>query len=245
MPTLAIAAFKGGCGKTTVASNLAAMLASQGKSVCLWDCDFQANATMTMGVDPDSTEGKSLFELVHGQAPFERVTLYPMSGVALVPANDDLSAFDLDFRRADVLREVLQPVRELFEVHILDTAPSLSLLGVNTMVAADRVLVVAQLRRFGVRGTQKYVRHLQQINPHADILVVPTFYHRGKSVASVALQELRRWGREEGVYVTDVVIPERTAVENAQAYHARPYVSLGYRDELTYAFERLAKEVLQ
>ncbi|MBX6361646.1 MAG: ParA family protein [Acidobacterium ailaaui] len=235
---ITIAAHKGGVGKTTVATNLAAVLSERTRTV-LWDCDFQANATMSYGIDPDTTEGRSVYDVLHGDVTPSQVMISLTRQLALVPSNDDLAAFDLEFHEATVLRSI---VSRQEGIQILDTPPSLSLLGVNTMVAADLVLVIAQLRRFGVRGTIKYVQRLREINPRARILILPTFAHRAKVSSSTALQEIRRWAQGEGIPVSPYVIPERMALENAQAFSGRPHVWVR-RDDLTLNFQQLAEEV--
>lgn len=260
-----VAAFKGGVGKSTSATNVAGALAKMGKSVLLWDCDFQANSTMAFGIDPEmrQQQGETLYEVIHGGKTIREVILTTEHGVSVVPSSDDLSAFDFDLfsmpekfpkdRIPYLIRDIIEEVRDLYDFHIVDTGPSLSMLSVNTMVAADLFLIPTQVRRFGVRGTQKYIHRLQEIrnaylpDRKYEAYLFATFYGKSKNVSAVALQEMRKIGSllGEPFKTLDTVIPERVQYENAQAFRGLPSTLIdNERDEAVRAYFDLVREAL-
>lgn len=260
-----VAAFKGGVGKTTSATNVAGALAKLGKSVLLWDCDFQANSTMAFGLDPEvlQDQDETLYEVIQGDKKIRDVILTTEHGVSVVPSSDDLAAFDFDvFSMPDkfpqdripfIISTIIEEVRDLYDFHVVDTGPSLSMLSVNTMVAADVFLIATQVRRFGVRGTEKYIQRLKEIrNAYApdreyEAHLFATFYGKSKSVSGVALQEMRKLGMQIGApfFAANTEIPERVQYENAQAFRGLPSTVVdNERDEAVKAYFDLVREVL-
>jgi chromosome partitioning protein len=166
---------KGGCGKTTTAVNLGACLAAQRRSVLLVDLDPQANATVSLGVDPadlpftiyhvlvdaprdGSGEPVSLEEILR-PSTVERLTLAP-SSIDLAAAELELAA---RIGRENALRKKLAPVRDNYDFVLIDTPPSLGLLTLNALVACDQIIIPIQTHYYALLGMRQLMRTLEMV----------------------------------------------------------------------------------
>ena len=156
-PIIAMTNQKGGVGKTTTTINLGAALAETGRKVLLVDFDPQGSASVGLGVNPHTLE-LSIYNLLLGRdVDIDDVILETnVDGLDLLPANIDLSAAEpqlvSEVAREHTLRRVLKPVRDRYDVIIIDCAPSLGLLTVNALTAADQVIIPLECEFFALRG---------------------------------------------------------------------------------------------
>ena len=173
---IAIANEKGGTGKTTTAVNVAAYLAASGKRVLLVDADPQANATQTFGFAPEAvTESiyDVLLERIDATAAVRRTQILALD---LLPASQDLAGATVELLemtdRETRLRDALEPLRSMYDIIIIDCPPSLGILTVNALAAADYVLVPVDVSSYAVEGLKRLMTTLDLIRKNLAIKVV-------------------------------------------------------------------------
>ena len=196
---IAFANQKGGVGKTTTAVNLAASLADQGKKVLVCDFDPQGNATSGFGIDPRSLK-TSVYELVVCDAPVEE-GIIKTKWVDVIGANVNLAGAEIDMiemdRREYRLKMVLDQVREEYDYIFIDCPPSLELLTLNALCAADSVLIPVQCEYFALEGLSDLMSTLRAIkrrlNPTIQVFgVLLTMYDGRTNFSNQVAQEVRR-----------------------------------------------------
>ena len=167
MKTIAVLNQKGGVGKTTTSTNTAAALASAGRRVLVVDLDPQAHLTIHLGIEPGSIDGGSYGVLIQS-ARLEEQLLLTRPNLWLLPANIDLVGAESELvsvlGREIILREALQSVEHLYDYCIIDCAPSLGLLTVNALAAADEVLIPLQPHFLALQGFGKLLQTVELVN---------------------------------------------------------------------------------
>jgi chromosome partitioning protein len=248
---LVIANQKGGVGKTTTAINLGTALAAVGERVLLVDSDPQGNASTGLGVGR-ARRKNTLYDVLMGEKPItEAVVKTDLPGLDLVPADPDLSGVELELghqsRRSFKLRDALEPVRHAgaYTYVLIDCPPSLNLLTVNAMAAADAVLVPLQCEFFALEGLSQLMRTVDlvrgSLNPKLEIQgIVLTMYDRRNSLSEQVSRDVRgHFG--ETVYQT--AIPRNVRVSEAPSF-GKPALVYDLKCAGSQAYLKLAREVV-
>ena len=249
---IAIANQKGGVGKTTTCVNLAASMAATRRKVLLVDLDPQGNATMASGVDKYQVE-RTAYELLVDELPVKDVLITETAGgYHLIAANSDVTADEIRllefFAREIRLRNALNAVRDQYDYIFIDCPPSLNLLTVNAMSAADSVLVPMQCEYFALEGLTALVDTISKlvavVNPNLKIEgILRTMYdHRNRLSNDVSDQLKQHFG--DKVYRT--VIPRNVRLAEAPSFGTPAMYydksSVGAKAYLALAGEMLRRE---
>ena len=239
---------KGGVGKTTTAISLAAGLANLGARVLLVDLDPQGNASTGLGIRIEEGEPSTYGVLVDGDALQPALQDTEIERLSLLPSSLDLAGAEVElvpaFSREHRLERALEPVREDFDIVLVDCPPSLGLLTINALVAADEVLVPIQCEYYALEGLSQLLRTVELV---ADNLnrrlrvggVVLTMFDARTNLSQQVVEEVRGYF---GDLTYSTVIPRSVRLSEAPSF-GQPITSYDPSSRGARAYQRLAREV--
>jgi len=258
MPIICIANQKGGVGKTTTAAALAQGLSEHNKRVLLFDWDPQASLTITKGFSPENLDGtvyNVLAAAIKGEnSPLIQDIIASTSNpnIDLAPANIELSQAQLDlvglYNRELVLREMLQPVRQAYDYILVDCLPSLGLMTVNALSAADSVLIPLQADFLAMKGLAlllgTIVRVKERLNPSLEISGILFTMTSSRTLHSREVMEVTKKAFGDRIRVFEAIVPSSVRFKEAPAA-GESILTYAAKSEGANAYRLLTEEVMK
>ncbi len=246
---IAITNQKGGVGKTTTSVNLSACLANMGKKVLLVDLDSQGNASSGIGVNKDELE-YCIYNVLIETYDIEKIIQHTMlERLDIAPATIQLAGAEVDMvpivSRETILKQSLQSIRDTYDFIIIDCPPSLGLLTLNALTAADSVLIPIQCEFYALEGVSQLIKTIQIVqqtsNPSLEIEGVLLTMFDGRTNLSIQVaEEVKRFFKHH-VYTT--IIPRNVRLSEAPSY-GEPIIIYDPKSKGAEVYMNLAKEVL-
>ncbi len=246
---IAVSNQKGGVGKTTTSVNLSTCLARSGERVLLVDLDPQANAGSGLGIYPDQFE-ESIYQVLVQEKPIQSIILQSkIPNLSFAPAKQDLAGAELElvsmYGRETRLKEALEPVLELFDFIIIDTPPTLGLMTVNALTAADSVLIPLQSEYYAMEGLSQLVKTTglikKKLNPalEREGILLTMFDKRNNLSGQVEAQIREHFPND----VFKTVIPRNVRLSEAPS-HGMPAIVYDKSSSGSQAYWEFSQELL-
>ncbi|MGN0940602.1 MAG: ParA family protein [Selenomonadaceae bacterium] len=245
---IAVANQKGGVGKTTTAVNLASSLGALGVRVLLVDFDPQGNATSGVGVDKNALD-TSIYEVMLSDVDVTKAIIHTEYGLDILPSNINLAGAEIELsnleNREYRLKWALDKIKENYDFIIIDCPPSLGLLSLNSLTAADGVLMPVQCEFYALEGITELMNTIQlvkqDLNPTLSVFgVLLTMYDSRTKLSNQVADEVRKYFNEQ---VFNTIIPRTVRLSEAPSYG----MPIAYYDEAakgTEVYKALAQEVM-
>lgn len=247
---IAVTNQKGGVGKTTTTINLSACLAAEGKKVLAVDADQQGNTTSGFGLDKNGVP-LTIYDVFLGEATLAEIKLPTcVEGLEVIPANINLTGAEIELigneRREFILREALEDLKDAYDFIIIDCPPSLNMITVNALVAADTVLVPIQCEYFALEGLEQLLHTVnlvkKRLNPALEIEgIVFTMFDARTNLSLQVVEEVKR---SLGKNVYRSIIPRNVRLGESPS-HGLPIHLYDPKSKGAEAYVLLAEEVME
>lgn len=246
---IAIANQKGGVGKTTTAINLSASLAEAGQKILAVDFDPQGNATSGLGFEKGYLD-KTVYEVLMGDIPVEEAIIADVQeNLDVLPSDVDLSGAEIELldveNKESVLKGVLDPIKDQYEFIVIDCPPSLSLLTINALVAADTVIVPIQCEYYALEGLSQILQTVdlikKKLNPKLELEGVVFTMYDARTNLSLEVVESVKGHLNRNIYKT--IIPRNVRLAEAPS-HGMPINLYDSRSTGAESYRMLAAEVI-
>lgn len=246
---IVVANQKGGVGKTTTAINLSACLAENEKKVLAIDMDPQGNMTSGLGVDKENVEN-TIYELLLGEAEIkECLQKSVVDGLELIASNINLAAAEIELigteEKEFIFQKALEPIRNDYDFIIIDCPPSLNMLTINAMCAADTVLVPIQCEYYALEGLSQLIHTInlvqERLNPNLEIEGVVFTMYDARTNLSLQVVENVKSNLQQTIYKT--IIPRNVRLAEAPS-HGMPITLYDTKSAGAESYRLLADEVI-
>jgi chromosome partitioning protein len=246
---IAVTNQKGGVGKTTTAVNLGACLAQEGKRVLIIDIDPQGNATSGLGINRTNLEHCIYDVLINGVGIQEVIIKTGLDNLLVVPATLQLAGAEIELvsliAREVKLKKALEKVKDEFDFILIDCPPSLGLLTLNALAAADRLLIPIQSEYYALEGLGQLMHTIQivrkHLNPALDLEgVLVTMYDGRTNLSMQVVEEVKEFFKDK---VFKSIIPRNVRLSEAPS-HGQPIIMYDNRSKGAEMYVELAKEVI-
>ena len=247
--TIVVANQKGGGGKTTTAINLAASLAELGKKVLVVDMDPQGNTTSGLGIDKEQAEN-TVYELMLEECSVEDAIMESeYENLSVLPSNINLAAAEIELVGAEekeyILKKAIDKVKKNYDFVLIDCPPSLSMLTINAMCAADTVLVPIQCEYYALEGLSQLIHTINlvqdRLNPDLEIEGVVFTMYDARTNLSLQVVENVKANLDQRIYKT--IIPRNVRLAEAPSY-GMPITKYDARSTGAESYRLLAEEVI-
>lgn len=251
---VAVSTNKGGVLKTSIVTNMAGVLSKKGK-ILIIDTDNQGDSALSFGHNPDEYKMTLYDVLVKGARPSEAIVpVY--QNIDLLPSNDDMAFFEFDVltdpkiypQPFGLLKSAMKEVERNYDYILIDTPPTLGLTQGNVLTYAEQVLIPFQPEAYSMRALVKILKAIKNFkesrNENLTVLgVVATMVDNRTILHSEVMQEARRFCKENGVRMFDIVIPKSVRFASAVAYEGLPATLTNKKNQLVESYYELEREI--